>query len=118
MANVYFHVATAIGEGHPQFRRWLNDMSGRPAPFMDFDVRGLPPECRPELYRAARVARDRLAADLAGKGAGSPILDALDVLVRMGESMDRQEPPLTLSDDDQVREYDGFVVDMREIWGE
>jgi hypothetical protein len=42
--------------------------------------------------------------------------EALDRLLRMKESIDRGEPPLSLSDDDKVHPFDGQRIDLSEIW--
>jgi hypothetical protein len=34
----------------------------------------------------------------------------------MKESMDRGEPPLTLSDDEKYQRFSGFDEDLDEIW--
>lgn len=117
MANVYHYTALAIGEPFPQFKLWLDDMADRPAPFMDFDLRGLPEDCREEFHRAARRARDELANQLGVSGAGNSILQTLDRLVSMRERIDQGEHPLALSDDDHVHIDHGHLEDINEIWG-
>lgn len=116
MSGIYHLVADAIGEEHPRFKRWLADMSDRPVPFMDFDLRGLPEECRSEFHRAAKVARDRLLLEIAAGRIPQEAIDPLDTLVRMKSSMDRGEPPLSLSDDSEVQQFDGNMCDLDQIW--
>ncbi len=116
MSGVYHLIAVAIDDSHAKLKRWLEDMSKRPVPFMDFDLRGLPPECRTEFHRAARVARDELANEIRSGRIPANAIDSLDSLVRMKESMDRNEPPLSLSDDDEVIAFRGFACDLDEIW--
>src|SRR4051794_33359305 len=85
---VFELVAAAIDDRLPQFKVWLKDMSNRPVPFMDFDLREVPAECQKEFHIAARVARDKLVKDLGQSPAeSSAALVALDHLVRMKESM-------------------------------
>lgn len=116
MSGVYHLIAAAVDESHPKFKRWLEDMSKRPVPFMDFDLRGLPAECRAEFHRATKVARDRLAAEIAAGRRSPDAIDPLERLVHMKESMDRNESPLALSDDSEVQLFSGFVCDLDEIW--
>jgi hypothetical protein len=116
MSGVYHLIAVAINDSHAKFKRWLEDMSKRPVPFMDFDLRGLSPECRTEFHRAARVARDKLALEIQSGRIPANAIDSLEALVRMKECMDRNEPPLSLSDDDEIIEFRGFVCDLDEIW--
>jgi hypothetical protein len=115
---VYERVAACIDDSLPRLKRWLHDMSNRPVPFMDFDLRGLPLEFREAFHCAARNARDELFNEL-GRPPLPPsdmVLNALDELVRMKESMDRGDPPKACSNSDTVDAYDGFVVDLDEIW--
>jgi len=116
MSGVYHLIAVAIDDSHARFKRWLVDISKRPVPFMDFDLRGLPPECRTEFHRAAKAARDTLAIEIQCGRIPANAIDSLDVLVRMKESMDRNEPPMSLSDDEEVIPFGGFVCDLDEIW--
>ena len=114
MAGAYHLIATAIDESFPQFKKWLEDMSNRPVPFMDFDLRGLAPEYRAEFHRATRAIRDQLASS--GKYSELDI-EAFDTLVRMKEAIDRGEPPLSMSDDDEVEEFsEVFIVDINQVW--
>ncbi|WLD14090.1 hypothetical protein [Planctellipticum variicoloris] len=118
MANVYDQIAQSVSDEYPQFRRWLDDMSTRPAPFMDFDVRGLPDELRKEFHLAARRSRDRRISELGEEWTSDGITSLLDELVRMKVSIDRGEPSLTLSHDTKVYDYRGNAVDIHEIWSE
>ncbi len=118
MSGVYRLIALAVSHEHTRFKRWLADMSDRPAPFMDFDLRGLPDECRVEFHRAARIARDRLAAEVNTGRIPADAVEPFDKLVRMKESIDRGDPPLTLSDDSKVHiEISGFN-DLDQIWSD
>jgi hypothetical protein len=116
MSGVYHRIALAIDDSHSQFKRWLFDMSNRCAPCMDFDLRGLPKECRLEFHRAAKVAFEQLTSEANAGRVPQNTVDPLQTLVRMKESMDRGEPPLTLSDDEHVQRFNGFDVDLDEIW--
>ena len=118
MAGVYHLVANAVNDNHPRFKRWLADMSDRPVPFMDFDLRGLPEECRAEFHRAAKSVRDSLLADLNAGQLRADEIEPFETLVRMKESMVRGEPPQSFSDDDDVQAFDGVAWDLDEIWAE
>jgi hypothetical protein len=114
---VFYLVAAAVDDSLPQFKVWLNDMSNRPVPFMDFDLRELPAECQEGFHIAARIARDKLAKDWEQSPAEPPAsLVALDRLVRMKESMDRGEPPTALTDAKEIYPYQGMKIDMQQIW--
>jgi hypothetical protein len=42
--------------------------------------------------------------------------EALGRLLQMKDSMDRGEPPLSHSDDESVRSFDGRPIDLSDIW--
>ena len=116
MAGVYHLIAAAVDESHAKFKRWLEDMSKRPVPFMDFDLRGISEWDREEFYRAAKVARDKLLVEINAGCISADAIEPIETLVRMKESMDRGEPPQSLSDDKEVQVFRGFVCDLDEIW--
>ena len=118
MSGVYHLIANAITDDHGKFKRWLADMSNRPVPFMDFDLRGLPLECRQEFHRAVEIARDRLLVEVEAGRIPPHAVEPFDTLVRMKQSMDRGESPLSLSDDEDVQQFSGIMCDLDEIWQE
>ena len=106
-------VSQQVSDGHPKLRRWLADVSKRPAPFMDFDVRGFSSADRMEFYIAARRAKEALSeADPNAVQKGGSI-EALAALLKMKDSLDRGEPP---SDDTTVRDFDGAEIELSQIW--
>src|SRR4051794_30484226 len=85
----YALIAAAIESSHPKFKRWLRDMSNRPVPFMDFDLRNLKPEHRNAFHTAVRHARDALATKSEiPHNDPSHVLAALNDLIQMKENMD------------------------------
>ncbi len=42
--------------------------------------------------------------------------EALNMLLRMKQSIDNGEPPLSLSDRDEVYPYDGQMEEFSEVW--
>jgi hypothetical protein len=116
MSGVYHLIAAAVDASHAKFKRWLEDMSNRPVPFMDFDLRGLPERDRDEFHRAAKVARDKLLVEINAGRISANAVEPFETLVCMKERMDRGEPPLSLSDDKDVQVFHGFVCDLDEIW--
>jgi hypothetical protein len=118
MTGVYSLISAAVDNSHPKLKRWLADVSQRPVPFMDLDIRGLPEDCQTEFHRAAKVAWERLAERVETGELSPDATKPIEQLVRMKESMDRGEPPLSLSGDDQVGPFRGQVYDLDEIWFE
>jgi hypothetical protein len=116
MSGIYYLIADWVDDSNGKFKRWLQEMSKRTVPDMDLDIRGLPEECRAEFHRAARRACDRLLLQIQAGQLPAGAADSLRTLVRMKESIDRGEPPLSLSDDTQVQPFHGFVCNLDETW--
>lgn len=113
MASLYSRVSDQVSADHPRLKRWLRDLSDRCAPFTDIDIRGLVESDRVEFYAAAsKAAHDKYS----GVKGGST--EALEMLLRMKESIDRGEPPLTLSDFNQIMEFDGTMEDLDQLWSD
>jgi len=94
-------------------------MSGRCAPFVDFDIRGLNPGDRDAFWNGA----ERALAALANKW-GPRFLElenmfaanCLNRLVLMRRRIVAGEPPLTLSDRNKVCEFNGHAIDLNDLW--
>jgi hypothetical protein len=115
MAGLYDAIAGEVPETHANFKTWLSDMAKRPNPFMDFDVGGLPEDLRSAFYAAAQRAWDRIRGE--GEITPSGSTRYLARLLEMRASIERGDPPLSLSDCDEVREYDDTQeIDLSEIW--
>ena len=100
MSGVYHLIANAITDDHGKFKR------------------GLPLECRQEFHRAVEIARDRLLVEVEAGRIPPHAVEPFDTLVRMKQSMDRGESPLSLSDDEDVQQFSGIMCDLDEIWQE
>ena len=110
-------IAEQVPDEHRELRLWLADKCNRPSPFNHLDVRGLSGIHREVFYHAAKAAMLRcLEKDERAVEKGGSAL-ALHDLLRMKQSIDNGEPPLSLSDHDMVHDYDGDMEDLSEIWG-
>lgn len=115
LSSLYYLIANEVPTEYQDLKRWLIDMSNRPAPFLDIDIRGLEPEYRKVFYSSAQAAQKKLDQREPKITEGSA--EALSVLLKMKESIDNGEPPLSLSDDNKVHEFSvEFTVDLNEIW--
>jgi hypothetical protein len=115
MAGLYWRISEEVPDSHAELKIWLADMSKRPAPFMDFYIKGLPEAHRITFYAAAQNAMTRVIEQGNQELTGSA--NRLNTLLKMKASLDRGEPPLTLSDSDHTFEFsEVHTVDLSEIW--
>lgn len=106
-------VADAVPDDQAEFKVWLADIARRPAPFQDIDLSALDDSFRELFYSAvARALAEKLSND-----PQNPLIDLLDRLIKMRESMARGEPPLAMSDCDFVLKPHPIPHDLKEIWG-
>jgi hypothetical protein len=112
-------ISLQISEQHLDLKRWLADKAERCAPFIDFDVRGLPGSARKEFWRAADQALVTLIEQKGPANLQHPNAYAsycLNQLLQMKRSIAAGEPPLTLSHFDHVLPFDGRTIDLNELW--
>jgi hypothetical protein len=110
-------ISEQVSNDHLKLRRWVADVSKRPAPYIDFDVRGFSPADRVEFYAAAQLALDKLLrADPNALEKGGSI-EALATLMGMKQGMDRVHPS-ALSNPAEVRSFYGEPIDLSQIWFE
>jgi len=109
-------IAEQLPAEYHDLQKWLLDKGSRPAPFIDFDIRGLSPAHRSAFYAAARRALEDLSRKdvrIVEKGRSA---EALERLLQMKQSMDKGEPPLSLSDDSKLHPFDGQPINLSELW--
>jgi len=109
-------VAEQISDEFADLRTWLADKAKRPAPFLDMDLGGLDPPSRAEFYKAAGRAHSAKLREDPTFEERSHGLYNLGRLLAMRASIERGEPPLALSDFDEVLESCG-PEDLSEMWG-
>ena len=119
MAGMYKTIADQIGEPFTDLRNWLRDVADRPAPFMDFDIRGLTPQHRNEFFRAAASGMQSLIATHSRETLErSHAFGCLSRLLRMQEAVEQGEPPEAFTDLDTIKEFDGKPIDLSQLWTE
>jgi hypothetical protein len=96
---------------------WLNDVAKRPNGLMSFDVRGLPPDTRADLYAALQQAFSACLADPQKK----QHLDESRVLIGWRHLMEtlkrsaRRFPPVDAADA-QAFDWDGKAINVSQLW--
>ena len=101
MSEVYWEVSRFLSE-KKNLRRWLADVSKRPAPFLDISLSGLSPEHRQDFVMALRLAHeteDRPVVKMA--------LREIDEAIRLAESRDLEYT---------LRPITGAPEDTDQIW--
>ncbi|WP_212722523.1 hypothetical protein [Zooshikella ganghwensis] len=119
MGGMYFLIAKKISKKNYTFSKWLEDVSDRPAPFMDFDLRGLDDADRKIFYACAREAFDELK-----EVHGDDVIEResaysarnLARLIQMYKKILKNEEPALLNDLDHIKEFDGSKIDFNDIW--
>jgi hypothetical protein len=106
-------ISQQVSDNHSELRRWLADVSKRPAPFMDFDVRGFSSADCMEFYAAARRAMGALLQAEPDAVESSGSIAALAALLKMKDSLDRGEPP---PDGTTASDFDEAAIDLSQIW--
>jgi hypothetical protein len=112
-------ISREVSDAHTKLRHWLEDMAERPAPYGEFDVRGLSEEHRTEFWSAAERA---LAATVERHGpegvwpSNAYGAECLAHLMRMHRSVVDGEPPSALNDLQQVIGFDGQPEDLDQLW--
>ena len=112
-------ISREISAAHSKLRAWLEDLADRPAPYGEFDLRGLAEEHRIEFWAAAERA---LAAAIERHGPEGPWpsnaygAESLAHLMRMHRSIVSGEPPSALNDFQKVVEFDGKPEDSEHLW--
>ena len=112
-------IAKQVAQVYLPLKQWLEDMSDRCAPFVDFDIRGLVPEHRQVFWCACERAFEQLE-----QGFGPELLshenayaaNALDRLLRMHRSTEAGEPPEALNDLSDVKSFDGEPINLGDLW--
>ena len=69
-------------------------------------------------FTRGQAPRDRLFVEIDAGRVAAQAIEPFDMLVRMKLSMDRGESPLSLSDDNEVQPFHGFMCDLDQIWQE
>ena len=119
MSGMYSLIAKKILGENEAFSVWLKDVSDRPSPFLDFDLRGLGNSERQLFYKSAYKAYDELVAMY-----GENVLTrenafsarTLKRLIELHESIAAGEPPESCNDLDAVSPYDGEKIIFAETW--
>lgn len=112
-------IAREISKANQQLRVWLADMAERPAPYGEFDLRGLTEDHRAEFWAAAEralleaIRRHGPEASWPANAYGS---ECLAHLLRMRRSIVSGEPPSALNDFDKAVEFDGTLEDLNSLW--
>jgi hypothetical protein len=108
-----------IDDKNAKLRRWLADKANRPAPFQDFDLRGLDEIHRAVFWHACARALSRLEQK---HGAVSDLPEnhwtayTLARFMEVHRSIEAGEPPPATDDSDPVRAFDGRYEDLDDIW--
>jgi hypothetical protein len=114
-------ISREVSDAHTKLRVWLADLAERPAPFGEFDLRGLTGEHRAEFWAAAERA---LEAALRRHGpetawpASAYGSESLAHLLRMHQSVVSGEPPSALNDFNHVIAFDGNPENLDRQWGD
>ncbi len=115
-------IAREVSDVHRKFGAWLADMANRPAPYGEFDLRGLVEEHRSEFWAAAERAlksvAERHGPDEASWPKNAYGAESLAHLLRMHRSIASGEPPAALNDFNEVLEFDGQLEDIDFLWGD
>jgi hypothetical protein len=119
MSGMYSLIAKQVQRSNIPFANWLENVSDRPAPFLDFDLRGLENSDRELFYSAAYAAFEELER-LHGKDVCTRetafSARSLARLIEFHKSIKAGEPPESCNDLSSCREYDGKKIDFLEIW--
>jgi hypothetical protein len=113
-------ISREISDTHTDLRIWLADVAGRPAPYAEFDLRGLSEGHRAEFWAAAKrallflIKRHSPEPSWPKNAYGA---ESLAHLLRMHHSIEAGEPPSTLNDLHIVLEFDGQMEDLGQLWG-
>lgn len=116
MANVLSEISESLKNSNPEFSRWLSDKSDRPAPFMYFDLRGLPAECIDQFYVAAEESYSRLSSKYKEEFSTSSYGVSFYRLIKMHNHIKSGGSPSEFNDFDRVIEFDGELIDFNELW--
>ena len=114
-------ISRKVSDAHTKLSVWLADLAERPAPYGEFDLRGLAEEHRIEFWAAAERA---LEAAFKRHGpettwpANAYGSESLAHLLRMHRSIVSGEPPSVLNDLTQVIEFDGKPENLDHLWGD
>jgi len=116
VSNVLNEIADALQQRNVEFSAWLKDKSERPAPFMHFDLRGLPEECVDQFYTAATESFNKLRHRHRQEFENSSYGEAFCRLIEMRRHIVTGGRPEEFSDLDEVLNYDGVIIDFTELW--
>jgi hypothetical protein len=112
-------ISREVSDAHLKLRAWLEDMADRPAPYGEFDLRGLTEEHRAEFWSAAERA---FAAAIERYGpeetwpSNAYGAESLAHLMRMHASVLCGEPPSARNDFTKIIEFDGNMEDLDHLW--
>lgn len=112
-------ISREISDAHSRLRVWLADMAERPAPFGEFDLRGLTEDHRAEFWASAERAFESAIKRHGPRAmwpANSYGAECLEHLLHMHQSVMAGEPPSTLNDFDRIIEFDGKPEDLDHLW--
>lgn len=108
-------ISREISDAHMNLRVWLQDISERPPPYNEFDLRGLTDLHRKEFWAAAARALE-LVISRHGAQPTWPAnvygAECLTHFLRMHQSIARGEPPSALNDFNTIVEFDGKPEDL------
>lgn len=107
-------IAEALPETSTALQRWLADVAERPAPFQDFDLRGLSTANRTAFWHAAAAAYATLEERF-----GPTFLEqenmfaanSLHGLLALKQGIDDAVPAETVA-------FDGELINLSELWSE
>lgn len=113
-------ISGEVSDAHPNLRIWLRDLSERPTPYNEFDLRGLTDRHRTEFWAAAAKALESVI-NRHGPQTTWPAnmygAESLTHLLCMHQSIALGEPPSALNDLDITIEFDGTPEDLDFLWG-
>lgn len=113
-------ISREVSDQHDKLRTWLADLAERPAPYGEFDLRGLANEHRAEFWAAAEraiaeaIKRHGPQTTWPANAYGS---ESLAHLMRLHASVVAGEPPSMLNDLKDTMSFDGTPEDLDTLWG-
>lgn len=121
MAAMYELISDELPNDCIPFKKWLFDMSNRPNPFGDFDLRGISETYRSAFYEAASKANQRLLDKY-----GPTVYEqenfysarCLKKLLDMAKRIKKNEAPQEMNDADTIEPFSGEMEDLNQIWSE
>ena len=112
-------ISREVSDQHEKLRTWLADLAERPAPYGEFDLRGLANEHRAEFWAAAERAFAEAIRRHGPEGtwpANAYGSESLVHLLRLHASVLAGESPSALNDFKDAMPFDGKPEDLDTLW--